>query len=107
MKKTIQSARNEQAEYFCDITKEFIDFEPPVRLKMSFGYGSNLDGSSHSWEFSEKEGHKLFRHIVDYIKTESAKHVKCKIIDGKDEIRAQNIEDEMISFGGNKEKLFV
>lgn len=82
-KKIIRLKQSEEAEYYCDITGEFLDFEPPARLSISFGYGSKKDGSSYEWQFSDEESDRLLGVITKYL-------IKRKTRVIKDNIAKQN-----------------
>jgi hypothetical protein len=64
MKKTIQPAKKEISELWCDGSGEDMpEGMPPLTVTMSFGFGSRFDGAEITLHYSEPEAEKLLQKI--------------------------------------------
>lgn len=82
MKKIIKPAEKAVCVYYSDFSgKLFGEFDPEVRLKIEFNYGSKYDGTEIELHMTDEESSSLLEHIKerlsDDFKDTRKKQLEC------------------------------
>lgn len=80
MKKIIKPAEKEESVYYSDFSgKNLGDFDVPVELKISCGYGSKHDGSDITLHLDDEDLDKLIVFLKENISDDFKQELKKKI----------------------------
>lgn len=78
MKKIIKPAEKAVCVYYSDFSgRPFGEFDPEVKVKIEFNYGSKYDGAEIELHMTDEESSSLLEHIKEKL-TEDFKNVKKK-----------------------------
>jgi hypothetical protein len=78
MKKIIKPAEKAVCVYLSDFSgKVFGEFDPEVKIKIEFNYGSKYDGTEIELHMTDEESTSLLKHIKEEL-TEDFKNAKKK-----------------------------
>ena len=81
MKKIIKPAEKAVCVYFSDFSgKLFGEFDPDVRIKIEFNYGSKYDGAEIELHMTDEESSSLLEHIKEKL-SDDFKIAKKKELD--------------------------
>jgi len=76
MKKIIRPEQEEKAEYFSDFSDtSFGDYEPAVKVKFEFGYGSKSDGGALEFDLTDEEA----KYILKFMKVRALEEKRKEI----------------------------
>jgi len=80
MKKIIKPHESEISVYYSDFSGKLLDnnFDPPVKVNLEFGYGSDYDGLCMELHLDDKDSKKLLNFIKENLTEESRKEVYGK-----------------------------
>ena len=92
MKKITKPKQKEEAVYYSDFSgKCFGEYDPPVRLKLEFGYGSIYDGSNLVFDLDDLDISDILFILKEKLTKETKKDLKQKF-DTLDDKYEQNIQ---------------
>lgn len=78
MKKIIKPAERAVCVYYSDFSGKFFgEFDPEVKIKIEFNYGSKYDGAEIELHMTDDESSSLLEHIKEKL-TEDFKNTKKK-----------------------------
>ena len=93
MKKITKPKQKEEAVYYSDFSgKCFGEYDPPVRLKLEFGYGSIYDGSNLVFDLDDLDISDILFILKEKLTKETKKDLKQKF-DTLDDKYEQNIQN--------------
>lgn len=78
MKKITKPLEQEEAVYYSDFSGKIFEggFEPPVKLKLEFNYGSKYDGSKLELDLDDDDATIIIDFLKKHLNEESKEKLK-------------------------------